>query len=506
MRIDRTKKLLTLWTLLAFSFVLLFSDYGFAQEETPLARAQDLLSQGKYDEAVKALDGYIAEIQDKPEKKPDLAAANYLLAKVYFEVGDDEKCDAALLAVYTAHPGFDQTEPNFGLRERVTKIKAQLAGNIPAASQPPAVQEVEVKATEVKAIPVPPQVEPKVAAPPAKVAPTTVEKPKSSTATVVKKRKKFPWLLAVLGIGVVIAVIVLLAKKKGGDNSQTNETGSIQVNSTPTGAKIYLDGTDTGKITNATLTSVAVGSHTVKLTLSGFTNYTTTVTVTQGQTANINGTMINNEMISIPGGSFQMGSTSSEAYSWEQPVHTVTLSSFQIGRYEVTQGQWKMVMGSNPAYFPKGDNYPVENVSWDDAQTFIQKLNAMSGQQYRLPTEAEWEYACRAGTNGDRYGNLDSIAWYVSNSGATTHPGGQKQANAWGLADMLGNVWEWCSDWYGPYSSAAQTNPTGPSSGSARVIRGGCWNDDARIARAANRRDWVPGIRNSYLGFRLAMN
>jgi len=212
------------------------------------------------------------------------------------------------------------------------------------------------------------------------------------------------------------------------------------------------------------------------------------------------------QMVRIPGGTFEMGSTSSEADGDEQPVHRVTLSPFFMSRTEVTQRLWKAVMGSNPSYFRKGDSYPVEQVSWNDVQTFIQKLNQQTGERYRLPTEAEWEYAARGGTTGDRYGDLDRIAWYDKNAGGSTHPVGQKEPNAYGLYDMLGNVYEWCSDWYGTYSSSSQTNPQGPDKGSGRVERGGSWFFSAGFARAGNRHGVAPSFSYSFLGFRLSMD
>ena len=186
----------------------------------------------------------------------------------------------------------------------------------------------------------------------------------------------------------------------------------------------------------------------------------------------------------------------------------MTLSSFSIGRYEVTQEEWEAVMGSNPSNF-KGKKLPVEQVSWDDCQTFIRKLNQMTGKHFRLPTEAEWEYAARGGnkSRGYKYAggdNLGSVAWYTDNSGNKTHEVGKKQPNELGLYDMSGNVREWCQDWKGGYRSSSQTNPTGPSSGSYRVNRGGDWINRARYCRVSYRSYITPDNRNSLLGLRLA--
>lgn len=207
------------------------------------------------------------------------------------------------------------------------------------------------------------------------------------------------------------------------------------------------------------------------------------------------------EFVLIQPGKFMMGSSDGD-----QRQHEVTISQpFYIGKYEVTQAQWQSVMGSNPSSFDEcGGNCPVENVSWDDAQGFISRLNSRGGDYiYRLPTESEWEYAARAGTTGDYAGNLDSMAWYTSNSDGRTHPSGTKQPNAWGLYDMHGNVWEWVQDWYGAYPSGEVTDPQGPTSGSGRVIRGGGWIDSAAYCRSAYRNRGSPGYRSYYLGFRL---
>ena len=220
-------------------------------------------------------------------------------------------------------------------------------------------------------------------------------------------------------------------------------------------------------------------------------------------------------MIYVEGGTFTMGGTSeqgSDVNDWEKWTHQVTLSSFSIGKFEVTQEEWEAVMGSNPSRF-KGAKRPVERVSWDDCQTFIRKLNQLTGHDFRLPTEAEWEYAARGGrsSRGYKYAGttsyLDEYGWYEDNSGDTTHPVGQKNANELGLYDMSGNVWEWCADWDGIYSSASQTNPQGPSSGSDRVIRGGGYSYSAWTCRVSCRFDQDPSNRYNYvLGLRLALS
>lgn len=222
-------------------------------------------------------------------------------------------------------------------------------------------------------------------------------------------------------------------------------------------------------------------------------------------------------LLKVTGGTYTMGDTFGDGDTDEIPTHQVTVGDFYIGKYEVTQGQWQAVMGSNPSSFSAcGANCPVENVSWDDIQTFITTLNQQSGKNYRLPTEAEWEYAARSGGLSEKYSggsDVNAVAWYSTNSlvtyagndfGNGTLPVGGLQANGLGLYDMSGNVYEWVSDWYGAYDSAAQTNPTGPSTDSFRVIRGGSWRVGAVSVRASNRFSYTPDFRFSYLGFRLA--
>ena len=205
----------------------------------------------------------------------------------------------------------------------------------------------------------------------------------------------------------------------------------------------------------------------------------------------------------IPAGTFTMGSED------DGPAHQVTISQpFSLGRYAVTQAQWRTIMRKNPSRF-QGEDHPVENVSWEDVQEFIRWLNAREGgKRYRLPTEAEWEYAARAGAMttysfGADESQLGAYAWYVVNSGGTTHPVGQLRPNAWGLYDMHGNVWEWVQDWYGAYAAGSVTDPQGPLTGSGRVHRGGAWGTAARSCRVSVRDNTAPRSRLASLGFRL---
>jgi formylglycine-generating enzyme required for sulfatase activity len=209
-------------------------------------------------------------------------------------------------------------------------------------------------------------------------------------------------------------------------------------------------------------------------------------------------------MVYVPAGIFPMGAKRREPD--ESPVHKVHTNSFWIGKHEVTQGLWKAVMEENPALFNKGDNYPVEAVDWNDAQVFILKLNDLTGLSFRLPTEAEWEKACRAGKKYGQYVTLGSVAWYNGNSNEETHPVGLKKPNAFGIYDMLGNVCEWCQDWYDKnfYHSSGYFFPKGPSTGFLRVYRGGSWYDKSGDVRFSKRYSGEPSLKLSNLGFRLA--
>ena len=219
------------------------------------------------------------------------------------------------------------------------------------------------------------------------------------------------------------------------------------------------------------------------------------------------------DMVWVERDTFTMGCTAindSDCSSIEKPVHQVILNGFYIGKYEVTQGLWKTVMGTNPAYYNGcGDNCPVERVSWNDAQEFITKLNEKTGKNYRLPTEAEWEFAARGGNQSQNYkysgsNDIDNVAWYKDNSGGETRQVGMKQANELGIYDMTGNVFEWCNDFYGYYSNDSQTNPSGTNTGTTRVSRGGSYNYDLWFARLFGRNYNTPTTKTSSLGFRLS--
>lgn len=217
------------------------------------------------------------------------------------------------------------------------------------------------------------------------------------------------------------------------------------------------------------------------------------------------------EMIFIRGGKYvSMGDTWGDGDKDEEPVHEVILDNFMIGKFQITQTQWLTLMGTNPSKFKKNNlNAPVENVTWNDAQAFIEKLTEYSQLQFRLPTETEWEYAARGRSKIQKYaGNKtiqDSI-WFKDNSNNKTHPVGKKDANIFGIYDMSGNVCEWVNDWYAPYSIESQNNPTGPSTGQSKILRGGSWNLDYWFARVCARMSAPPETLSNEIGFRIAIS
>ena len=368
-------------------------------------------------------------------------------------------------------------------------------------------------------------------------------------------------------------------------------TGSLDINSTPADADVYIDGRKAGQ-TPLFLAKHIIGEHDVRITKAGYADYAGRVAVAEKQTATLSATLrngmavqllptnpvrtlrvdgqavsdpsqpltltIGSHVVDVEGlegeqaqqqvsvvasesvqrieirvpskavreftvkgvkftmrlveaGTFQMGGTpEQENPASDEKVHTVTLTrDYYLGATEVTQALWEAVTGENPSGF-KGSNRPVEQVSWDDCQRFINALNLATGEQFRLPTEAEWEYAARGGSKsrGTQYSGsakIGDVAWYKENAGGTTHDVGTKQANELGLYDMSGNVWEWCRDWYGSYPAGSVTDPAGPTTGSIRVFRGGRWADGAGYCRSAVRIWGGPGSRNNYLGLRLCL-
>lgn len=227
------------------------------------------------------------------------------------------------------------------------------------------------------------------------------------------------------------------------------------------------------------------------------------------------------EMVFVQGGTFLMGCTveqGSDCYAAESPSHLVTVSDFYIGKYEITQAQWEAVMGMDisqqhdKSYDGEDFNIPMNSVSWYDVQEFIHRLNALTGKQYRLPTEAEWEYAARGGKQSCGYkysgsNNIEQVAWHSGNSNEIIHQVGTKNPNELGIYDMSGNVWEWCSDWYGPYDNKRVINPTGANSGTYRVFRGGsCYNNTFRCRVVYRDVDVLPTSRSRYIGFRLVLS
>jgi formylglycine-generating enzyme required for sulfatase activity len=277
------------------------------------------------------------------------------------------------------------------------------------------------------------------------------------------------------------------------------------------------------------VTAVSIGSADIVVTTAdGSKTATCAVSVIGGIVVNNNELTDTIKLVNVEGGAFTMGCIRSyefggsrdgddagECYGEELPSHSVTLSSYKIGQFEVTQKLWRVVMGSLPSGTStssgQGDNYPVYYVNWDDdIQTFLTNLNSLTGKHFRLPTEAEWEYAARGGNQSQGYkysgsNTLDDVAWYNSNSGNTTHIVGVKAANELGIYDMSGNVWELCADLYGNYSSVAQSNPTGAGSGYSHVLRSGSWNGRAGWCRVAFRSQNSFDFRNTEIGFRLVL-
>ena len=324
--------------------------------------------------------------------------------------------------------------------------------------------------------------------------------------------------------------------------SPTPIYGDADISSLPAMADIYIDGTKRGQ-TPQLIDQLLIGQHQLRLSKQGYADYSGTININEGETASVNATMnkgannaaeqqqainmpreeiaglrktftvgnVSFNMIRVDGGTFMMGATSEQENpeNDEKPVHQVTLSTFYIGETEVTQELWQAVMGKNPSKY-KGSQQPVEQVNWDDCLKFIVKLNKKTGLQFRMPTEAEWEFAARGGnkSQGCQYSGSDNIAdvaWYTENSSFSTHDVKTKQPNELGIYDMSGNVEEWCQDWFERYNNGSFTNPIGPATGYNRICRGGGWDYYAKGCRVSNRISSKPSTRNELVGLRLVL-
>jgi len=298
------------------------------------------------------------------------------------------------------------------------------------------------------------------------------------------ERRARKWVMFILLIGIIVTG---LSCKKNQEISIAPPTALAPVTATAV-APAPVPTTEPAPVTAQSLSTTFTGMAFISTNEQGYKEYL------HAQTGMV--------FVLIKGGTFKMGSNES---NYEKPIHEVTISDFLIGKYEVTQGQWQKIMSSNPANFKKGDDYPVEQVSWNDCQDFCSKSGL------RLPTEAEWEYAGRAGTSTKYYWGdsvNDDYLWYNSNSGSSTHPVGQKKPNGFGLYDMSGNVWEWCADWSDAnyYQSSPKSNPKGPASGQYRVLRGGGWLVNVYYCRSARRSRLDPTFRDLSVGLRVVQD
>ncbi|MFC2100888.1 SUMF1/EgtB/PvdO family nonheme iron enzyme, partial [Bacteroidota bacterium] len=320
------------------------------------------------------------------------------------------------------------------------------------------------------------------------------------------------------------SIEVIAGQKESYDFILKPKTGILSIMTNPPQADIYINDKYYDK-TPRFINDLIIGEYEVKLSKEGFADKTIIVIIKENETTMINEqlqiTEISNsktnesykdsiEMILVKGDTFQMGNN--EGYQIDEaPMHTVNINNFFIGKYEVTQKLWREIMDNNPSYFSGCDSCPVENVSWENVQEFIQKLNIKTGLSYRLPTEAEWEYAARGGSqsNGSKYsGGNDpaKVAWYWENSDKKTHIVGTKIANELCVFDMSGNVWEWCNDWYdeGYYKKSPEKNPKGPTKGKYRILRGNSWYDNSKSLQVTNRNRDYPVIGDFSRGFRIA--
>lgn len=473
-------------TLLFFTFTLAATDYpSVSKEEDNLHKARQLIQDGDLIGAMNELKRIVQNLAGDPGEKNRLAEAHYLLAKVFFTAGDQSLVEEHLRKVFSIAPRFSTSEPDLYFREVVDNIRAEF----PAAFQP---EKADIQPTDANA--------------------NIIAKEK-------KKKRKPPILLILGGIAFITVMILLLSKKK----KASTDTGSINVSSNPSEARIFLDGRDTGHETPITLSFIKAGEHTVQLEKVGFERYETTVTVEAAKQsyikANLEYFQSGVDWIEIPAGTFKMGDSYAMGFPDELPVHEVYLSSYYISRHEITFRQYDRFCEETDRNKPSDngwgrDTRPVIFVSHGDAQAYCQWLSEKTGLNVQLPTEAQWEKAAQ-GTLPRIYpwgnGAADCNRANFSGCSGRTMPVGMTPAgqSPYGVHDMAGNVWEWCSDWYDEafYSTPEATadNPTGPTSSKlkTRVMRGGSWGMYDIAIRCSNRNSQHPDYSGYAIGFRV---
>lgn len=503
-------KFVSIVTLFFFTWFCFAADFSFAQanKEDPLLKAKRLSQEGDYDGAIKILQDYIEKIKLIKKEKQNLVKAYYSLARTFYKVGEEELCDKNLRMVYEINPNFNTEENDLIFKDRTEKIKKKVEERLLEEKREEAKTKEEAKKVEVKKEKKPivkeeiPKKEP-------------VKKVVTKPAKKKKKNKKFPVLLVIGGVVAIGIILFLVLKKKTKEYNLTVNTG-VGVQGTPSNGtytykkgevvnynystesgyiylKVLLDGNPISPSGSITIDS----DHRIVATSSGDPNY------------DVNGLKI--EWIQIPAGEFKMGDNFNEGDSDELPVHSVYLDTYYISKYEITYDQYDKFCDETgrkkPDDWDGRGKKPVTHVTWDDARDFCAWLSQITGKNIHLPTEAQWEKAAR-GTDQRRYpwGNEHPtciLANYTSDCGrgsktVGSHPLG---VSPYGVHDMAGNVWEWCSDWYSSsyYSISPKKNPTGPSTGNYRVERGGSTRG---IVRAANRgahrtraKDFVRGFR-----------
>ena len=312
--------------------------------------------------------------------------------------------------------------------------------------------------------------------------------------------------------------------------SDAGGMGTIDIKTNPAGSEVFIDEISVGK-TPISFSKLIPGKHKVMIKHEGYYDYESTVNVQEDKIAIIDESLAKScdirriddrieivtkgvtfRLVKVKGGSFQMGGTSEQSKPKpdEYPLHQVTLSDYYIGETEVTNGLWSAIMGTNPSEYFLEENQPVNNVSWDDCQKFLNRLSSLTGIRFSLPTEAQWEYAARGGRNSRNYEysgskNVKDVGWYKGNAKGKIHDVGELKPNELGIYDMSGNLFEWCSDWYGLYKSDEEVDPKGPEIGTSRVTRGGSAGNKDVLTRVASRNLNSPNYKSIVIGFRLAI-